>query len=66
MRYTITKTMLAGEEITLLSRHDDNGQIWGIPFAEDNTMYQQYLAWCAEGNEAEEWNPWESAPTDEA
>ena len=23
---------------------------WSIPFAEDNTDYQQYLAWLAEGN----------------
>jgi hypothetical protein len=24
---------------------------WSIPFAQDNTDYQQYLAWLAEGNE---------------
>jgi hypothetical protein len=24
---------------------------------EDNTDYQTYLAWVAEGNVAEEWNP---------
>ena len=24
-----------------------------IPIAEDNTMYQEYLAWVAEGNTAE-------------
>ena len=24
-----------------------------IPFASDNTDYQAYLAWCAEGNVAE-------------
>lgn len=24
-----------------------------IPFAEDNTDYQEYLAWVAEGNEPE-------------
>ena len=23
---------------------------WSIPFAEDNTDYQAYLAWLAEGN----------------
>jgi hypothetical protein len=28
-----------------------------IPFAEDNTDYQAYLAWVAEGNTAEEWQP---------
>ena len=25
----------------------------GIPFAPDNTDYQQYLAWVAEGNQPE-------------
>ena len=28
-----------------------------IPFGEANTDYQAYLAWVAEGNIAEEWNP---------
>ena len=27
-----------------------------IPLDEDNTDYQAYLAWVAEGNEAEEWS----------
>jgi hypothetical protein len=27
-----------------------------IPMAEDNTDYQAYLAWVAEGNTAEEWS----------
>ena len=25
--------------------------------SEDNPHYQEYLAWVAEGNTAEEWNP---------
>ena len=29
---------------------------WCIPFDEGNTDYQEYLAWVAEGNEAEEWS----------
>lgn len=30
--------------------------LW-IPADPDNTDYQQYLAWLAEGNEPEEWAP---------
>jgi hypothetical protein len=35
----------------------ENGVVLLIPMSEDNTDYQEYLAWVAEGNEAEEWNP---------
>jgi hypothetical protein len=28
-----------------------------IPMDESNTDYKAYLAWVAEGNVAEEWNP---------
>jgi len=30
-----------------------NGIEWNIPFAPDNTDYQEYLEWVAEGNTAE-------------
>ena len=45
--------------ITYKIKKDENGveqcilrsDGWSIPFAEDNTDYQAYLAWVAEGNE---------------
>ena len=32
---------------------DGTNRVKIIPFAEDNTDYQEYLAWVAEGNKAE-------------
>lgn len=34
-------------EIDSVTRSDG----WSIPFVEDNTDYQEYLKWVAEGNE---------------
>lgn len=45
------------EGIRCVIRVNDDGTITGIPFAEGNTDYATYLAWVAEGNEAEEWKP---------
>ena len=30
---------------------NQSGQIWSVPIDPDNTDYQAYLAWVAEGNE---------------
>ena len=35
----------------------DGDILMSIPSNKENTDYQAYLAWVAEGNEAEEWNP---------
>lgn len=43
----------------------DTETMWQFPMANDNAMYQAYLAWVAEGNTAESWNP-EPASVDEA
>ena len=41
------------KEKTVIKRLSDSAF---IPFDEGNTDYQAYLAWVAEGNEAEEWS----------
>ena len=33
-----------------VKKTDDNGQVWSIPNAPDNTDYQAYLKWLDEGN----------------
>ena len=43
------------EEFTTIIFDDPNGIIWSIPVANDNRRYQEYLAWVAEGNTAEEY-----------
>ena len=51
MTYTYNKVAIdpkIGKEVSVI-RSDG----WCIPFSEDNMMYQEYLAWVAEGNTAE-------------
>ena len=48
--YNIHNSLIGGE---IIYRSDGS---W-IPIDEGNKDYQTYLAWVAEGNIAEEWNP---------
>jgi hypothetical protein len=52
--YKVMNTNVAGSNCVILIRTLDGAT---IPFDEGNTDYQAYLAWVAEGNIAEEWNP---------
>jgi len=36
--------------MSCVKRTDADGSIHCIPFSEDNTDYQEYLKWLAEGN----------------
>jgi hypothetical protein len=42
---------------TIIYRQNNDGTVSTIPPDPANTDYQAYLAWVAEGNTAEEWNP---------
>lgn len=52
--YKIENSLVFG---TIIYRHNNDGTISTIPPHTENTDYQAYLAWVAEGNTAEEWSP---------
>lgn len=39
------------EKISSINKYNDDIFVCSIPFDPDNTDYQQYLAWVAQGNE---------------
>ena len=46
--YKLVNSIVAGGEVTCVRRLADQAL---IPINTDNTDYQEYLAWLAEGNE---------------
>jgi hypothetical protein len=51
--YHIASDQLVGTSIVRVV----DTEVAFIPMDETNQHYQQYLAWVAEGNTAEEWSP---------
>jgi len=47
--YKLNKDRRTGEDCSV-NRTDEDGTYWSIPFDPDNTDYQAYLKWVAEGN----------------
>jgi hypothetical protein len=53
INYYLHTIELRQETITNVLRIGDDGVVWTI--AEGHRFYDEYLAWVAEGNTAEEW-----------
>ena len=51
--YKLFKDPITQQEDKIVIKVLGNGAVLNIPFVEDNTDYQEYLAWVAEGNTAE-------------
>lgn len=53
MRYKLCPIIRNHTEVKAINRYNDDGSISSIPVNLDNTDYQEYLKWLAEGNEPE-------------
>ena len=51
--YKLFKDPITQKEDKMVLKVLGNGAVLNIPFVEDNTDYQEYLEWVAEGNTAE-------------
>jgi len=53
INYKLIKDPIDGEIRCISKTSSDSNVRYSIPFSEDNTDYQEYLAWVAEGNTPE-------------
>ena len=53
MRYKLCPIIRNHTEVKAVIRYNNDGSISSIPVNLDNTDYQAYLAWVAEGNTPE-------------
>ena len=51
--YKLIKCSVTGNVLPQLQKTDDDGTLSFIPMTEENTDYQAYLTWVAEGNTAD-------------
>ena len=59
MKYTyqLFKDVISREVVSVIKKHTDEERVSYIPFAPDNTDYQEYLRWLEEGNEPDPADP---------